>query len=272
MAKIYLNRLAKKYGINPNDVSGTNYQTLMNDILARNTKNIAETTGKLSDSHWSKALGKVSTKEKRFTMPDLSEVLPENQVYIKKTAESGQLITNTLRDRLSEDLTSALNEFRTKKTDEQAFIRRRGTQAGTINPKVIDLFQQKITETFENYTKKDPKYGIPSNIKTIAVTEARSAINDIKEAYTNDLVKKNPNVKMRKKWIQNKSLSKVPRQGHGVVNGQVIDKNVKFLVPLFDKDGRLVETTPMERPHDPNARLEQIIGCNCDIEYFAEVI
>lgn len=272
MAKIYLNRLAKKYGINPNNVKGANYQTLMNDILARNTKNIAETTAKLSDEHWTKSLGKVSTKEKRFILPDISEVLPENQIFIKKTAESGQLITNTLRDRLSKDLNDALNEFKTKQTDEQAFVRRRGTKAGTINPKVIDLFQEKIIETFENYTKKDPRFGIPSNIKTIAVTEARSAINDIKESYTNDLVEKNPDIRMRKKWIQNRSLSKVPRQGHGVVNGTSVDKNEKFLVPLFNKDGQLIETTPMERPHDPNARLEQVIGCNCDVEYFAEVI
>lgn len=274
MAKIYLNRLTKKYDIDPTKVRGGNYRTLMNDILARNTKNIAETTAKLSNDHWNKTLKKVSTKEKRFIMPDLSEVIPDNTVFIRKTAEQGQLITNTLRDKLSKDLTDVLSEFRTKKTDEQAFIRRRGTQAGTVNPELIRLFQEKITETFEAYTKTDPRFGVPPNVKTIATTEARSAINDLKEAYVKDLMKRNPDIKMRKRWKQNKSLAKHPRVGHSEVNGTSVDFDEMFLVPLYKEiKGKFVRigTTPMSRPHDPNAPLEQIVGCNCDVEHFAEI-
>jgi len=271
MAKIYLNRLAKKYGVDPRNVSGENYQILMNQILARNTKNITEATAKLTDEHWTKSLSRVSTKEKRFILPDVSEVLPTNAVYIKKTADQGQLITNSLRTKLSEDLQQTLLEFRTAKTDEPAFLRRRGAKAGTINPELIDIFQAKIKETFNEYTKIDPRFGIPTNIKTIAVTEARSAINDIKDAYTKDMLSKNPDMRMRKKWRQNKSLSIKPRKGHNEVNGQIIDFNEKFIVPLYNHKGEIIDNTPMSRPHDPEARKEQNINCNCDIEHFAEI-
>lgn len=271
MAKIYLNRLAKKYGIDPKNVSGENYQILMNQILARNTKNITEATAKLTDEHWTKSLSRVSTKEKRFILPNVEEVLPAKAVYIKKTADQGQLITNSLRTKLSKDLQESLLEFRTAKTDEPAFIRRRGIKAGTINPELINIFQAKIKDTFEAYTKIDPTFGVPPNIKTIAVTEARSAINDIKDAYTKDMLSKNPDMRMKKKWRQNKSLAKKPRKGHSMVNGQIIDFNEKFIVPLYNHKGEVIDNTPMERPHDPNARKEQIINCNCDIEHFAEI-
>lgn len=271
MAKIYLNRLAKKYGIDPKNVSGENYQILMNQILARNTKNITEATAKLTDEHWTKSLSRVSTKEKRFILPDVSEVLPAKAVYIKKTADQGQLITNSLRTKLSKDLQESLLEFRTAKTDEPAFIRRRGAKAGTINPELINIFQAKIKDTFAAYTKIDPTFGVPPNIKTIAVTEARSAINDIKDAYTKDMLKKNPDMKMKKKWIQNKSLAKKPRKGHNEVDGQIIDFNEKFIVSLYNHKGQLVKVFPMDRPHDPLAPKEMTIGCNCDIEHFAEI-
>ena len=273
MAKIYLNRLAKKYDIDPADVSGVNYRILMQDILARNTKNITEATTKLTDTHWEKAFKKITTKERRFILPDVSEVLPKKALYIKKAADQGHLITNSLRNKLSDNLKEAMTEFRTKITDEPAYLRRRGAKAGTINPKLIALFQKKITGTFEAYTKKDPRYGIPSNIKTIAVTEARSAINDIKDAYTQELMKKNPDIRMRKKWIQNKSLSKKPRRGHTEIHGTKIDYYEKFHVPLYKKIKKrmiLIGHTKMDRPHDPTAPLEQFIGCGCDIEYFAE--
>lgn len=244
----------------------------MNQILARNTKNITEATAKLTDEHWTKSLSRVSTKEKRFILPDVSEVLPSKAVYIKKTADQGELITNSLRTKLSKDLQDSLLEFKTAKTDEPAFIRRRGAKAGTINPELVDIFQAKIKDTFEAYTKIDPAFGVPPNIKTIAVTEARSAINDIKDAYTKDMLSKNPNIRMRKKWRQNRSLAKEPRKGHNDVNGVIIDFNEKFIVPLYNHKGKIVSTTPMDRPHDPLAPKEQVIGCNCDIEHFAEVI
>jgi len=267
MAKIYLNRLAKKYGIDPKDVSGQNYQVLMNDILARNTQNIQQATAKLSDAHWNKSIKKFEAPGKRFILPDVTEVLPEKQVYIKKTADRGELITNSLRTKLSKDLQSVLQDFRTAGTGEPAFIRRRGTQAGTINPKVIELYQEKIMQTFQEYTKVDPRFGIPGNIKTIATTETRSAIHDIKRAYSDELLKKNPSLRMRKKWIQNKGLSKEPRKGHSEVNGVIIDYSDKFKVPLYNKKGIRLRVDNMTGPHDPNAPKEQNIGCSCDIEY-----
>lgn len=257
----------KKYGINK--ISGNNYNALMRDILIKNNQDIAQATAKLSDDHWNKSLKKIS-KPKRFILPDVSEVLPEENVHIVKAAEQGQLMSNTLRERLSQDLRDAMDEFRTKVTDEPAFLRRRGIKAGTINPKVIDLFQGKIAKTFENYTKVDPQFGVPSNIKTIAVTEVRTTINDIKDNYVKTLLDKNPDLGMKKTWKQNKELAKEPRRGHSEVNGLTINQNEKFMVPLYNKKGLKINTTPMDRPHDPSAPAEQTIGCNCELEYFVE--
>ena len=75
---------------------------------------------------------------------------------------------------------------------------------------------------------------------------------------------------MKKKWRQNKQLSKKPRTGHSMVNNKIIDFNEKFQVPLI-VNGKRLGTTAMDRPHDPNAPLEQVIGCNCDIEHYGVV-
>lgn len=276
MAKLSLQRLIKKFGFGKGDVSGANYQDLMTDVLAHNTKQIANATAKLSRNHWDRSLKKLSrtVREKRqFIIPDVSDVIPKDAVFFKKSAEQGQIITDTLRDRLTGDLRATLESFKTK-TGEPSFIRRRGVTAGTMNPKLTVELEKSILATFTDYTKIDPKYGVPSNINTIAVTEARSTVNAIKESYNQKLMEDNPDIDMMKEWIQNKGLSKDPRLGHAAVNHKKIKFHDKFQVPLYKKiRGKLVRigTTLMSRPHDPDAPLEQIIGCHCELRYFAQV-
>ena len=49
-------------------------------------------------------------------------------------------------------------------------------------------------------------------------------------------MKQNPDIRMRKRWKQNKSLAKVPRLGHSEVDGTSVDFDEKFLVPLILKN------------------------------------
>ena len=273
MAKLHLSRLIKKYDFSASQVKGANYRRLMKDVLANNSENIARATGRLSQSHWDKALKKVKrAKRRQFIIPNVEETLPKRSVFLKKAAVQGNLITDTLRDRLTENLRSSLENFRTKKTDEPSFIRRRGTKAGTINPQLSKQFLRDITKTFESYTKTDPAFGIPGNIKTIAVTEMRSTINEMKHTYNQELMRKNPDIEMRKRWQQNKKLAAVPRKGHMIIHGVEIAMSDDFNVPLYASDGKKIGTTKMKRPHDPNAPLEQVAGCNCDIVYFASIL
>lgn len=277
MAKIHLQRLIKQYDFSPDEVSGSNYRKLIKRILQNNAENMSKASARLSSDHWSKSLNKLSrsARDKRqFILPNVEEVMPKRSIFINKAAERGELITDTLRDRLTKDLRDTLNGFRTE-SGEPAFLRRAGAKAGTINPKLIDQLQKNLQKTFQGYTKRDPRYGVPGNIKTIATTEARSAINGMKRAYNEELMRRNPNIRMKKTWLQNRSLAKEPRKGHGEVNGQTIDFRENFNVPNYQKVKgiwMLMGHDLMDGPHDPNAPAEQVIGCNCDIKYFAEIL
>jgi hypothetical protein len=145
--------------------------------------------------------------------------------------------------------------------------------AGTINPKLINEFESHIKDVFANYTKRDKTLGIPSNIHNIAVTEFRSNIEDVKKTYMNKVIQKNPEVEIKKTWKQNKQLSNIFRRSHNAVNGKTIPINIKFIVPIFSHVGgrwhKTGELILMDRPHDQNAPLNQIIGCNCELIYSA---
>lgn len=273
MAKIHLSRLEKKYNLSPGTVKGANYRQLMKDIIDNETVNTAKMTARISQSNYTKQMAKVKDLSKRMVLPNINEVLPKRSIFVRKAAIDGDIITDTLRDSLTKNLRETLREFRTKKTKEPAYLRRRGEQAGTINPKVIAEFEKRITKTFKNYTKINPKYGVPSNVHDIAVTEIRKTINPIKQSYNEKLYAQNKNrFDFFKKWKQNKSLAKVPRLGHLQVDGIQILITENFQVPrykIIKKRWVKVATDSMRYPHDPAAVAEQVISCNCDIIYFA---
>jgi len=276
VAKIYLKQLQKKYNFNEGDVTGLNYRKLMQDIISNQSENISKATSRISKQNYDKQIKEFMKRlgergpEKRITLPDVSEALPKRSVFLRKGAQDGNILTDTLRDNLTRNLRESLGEFKTK-TGEQAFVRRKGTKAGSINTKVIDVFEEKIKGTFENYTKSDPRFGVPANVHQIAVTEIRSTVDAIKHNYNIKLAKKNrDNVEMYKIWRQNKSLAKEPRVSHDKVNGIRLPIDEAFQVPIMVKKGGqmiTIGTDSMQHPHDPNASAENVIGCNCDIEY-----
>jgi len=266
MAKVHLDRIAKKFDI-IKDWSGPMYQSLMKIIIAENTQSISNKIAKLNRFDWNKALKKITPVEKKFIMPDVSTVLPKRSVFIRKGAEQGTILSDTLRDSLTKDLRATLNQF-TPKTGEAKFIKRRGVQAGKTNEKLIAQFEKTIKGTFKGYTKKNPRFGMPTNIHSIAVTEMRSTINTIKSQYTTKMLQKNPDMIVRKRWIQNRSLAVEPRKGHGIVSARKpIPLNKYYNVPHYIKKGKKlvrVRTDLMMHPHDPDAPADAVIGCNCE--------
>ena len=126
-------------------------------------------------------------------MPDVSEVLPKRSIFIRKGAESGEKISDTIRDALTKTLRQSLNQF-TPITGEATYIRRRGVKAGTINDKLINNFEKDIRNVFNGYVKKNKFLRMPPNIHAIAVTEYRGSIADIRSNYTDQLLQKNKNL------------------------------------------------------------------------------
>lgn len=267
--KLSQDRLKKKYGKSPGGGFGGKYAEVMAEVIAFNSEKVSNAINRLSSEKWSKALKNISTKEKRFVLPDVSDVLPRRSVFAKKSLEKGTIISQTIKDRLNADLRAVLKDFTTE-TGQASFVRRTGKLAGTINPDLVERFEATIEKTFQSYTKKNPKLGMPTNIHAIAVTETRTTINEIKTLFVEKVIEKNPEVKVKKQWLHNPGLSKEPRPGHAKMHLKTIGIDDKFKVPRFFKErGKWVQygNTPMDRPHDPTAPLDQIITCNCDIQY-----
>lgn len=265
MAKMHLDRLKRKHGW-----TGKRYQDLMKKIIANNTESIARATARISNSNYSRALKKIKKKERRFVLPDISEALPKRSVFVRKGAERGELLTDALRTELDKQLRGVLQDL--KKRKEPVYITRRGAKAGRISPVAIDEFEKRIRQTFVNYTRKDKRYGVPSNIHTIAVTEVRSTVSEMKHQYNEQLLKRNPDkLKLFKRWIHNPTLSQEPRPHHMQMDGRTKPGAQPFSVRRkIKKKGKWVQIgwTKMMRPHDPSAPPDQVINCNCDIDYF----
>lgn len=270
MAKISLDRLKKKYGAG--DLEGENYSGLISTILATNQENVSRRIGELGQTEWNRALAKITGERKSFVIPSLEEVLPKRSVFTLKAAQNGNKITDTLRDRLTADLRAVLSGF-TPKTAEQTYVTRRGTHAGQINPRLVKEFKDRITQTFQHYTKNDPKFGIPSNVKSIAVTEVRSAVGMIKREFADQLTKRNSSIKLWKRWIHNANLSKVPRHGHLELNKKAVPNDQQFTIRTYKKkEGRWKHTATAyaSGPHAPELPASEVIGCNCDLVYEAK--
>ena len=273
MAKIHIDRLMKQYGIPKDGLTGIPHEFVITTILRNNNENISRRIGELNKEHWEKSLKKITSKEKQFIIPDVSDVLPKKSIFILKAAESGKQISETLRNDLTSKLRQSLTQF-TPTTNESTYIRRREVGAGKINPKLINEFQNNIRGVFENYVSKGEYEKVPPNIRNIAVTEMRSSISSINRSYMSKLMEKNPELIVRKQWIQNKSLSHEFRHSHNAVNGQTINIDEMFRIPLYEKKGnkwvKTGNTVLASGPYDDTLPASETIGCSCDLRYIAQ--
>lgn len=247
--------MRRKYGF-----TGERYRELIQRIIQQNSINIANKLGRLGRDHYERAARKVSTQERRFVVPDVSEALPARGVFMRKAAVSGKRMIDTLRDRLTKNLRESMMQF-TPKTGEATFITRRGVRAGRVNPKLVEEFERDMKSTFEGYTRTDPSYGVPANIHQIAVTELRSTADEVKASYMDEIARRNPDFAIRKRWVHNKRLSEQPRPHHMAIDGQTVKWDEHFV---------LGNGFRMRYPHEPGAPPEEVIGCNCDFDVLVQ--
>ncbi len=272
MAKLYLDRLRKKYGAK--GWTGKRYRELMALIIASNHENVDHAVSLRSDAYYRDQFRRLQkTTAVQLKVPPMEQLLPRRNVYLRKGATNGRMITDSLRDRLSYDLRQAVASFMESGRGTMQY--QKGEAIGRINPALIAQFESAIMKTFDNYTKSHGGE-IPSNISTIAETEIRSAISDIKHTYAQQLMARNPGrLIIVKKWKHNHKLSSEPRIGHEMMDGKTARMDVPFTVPMYRrlKTGKVYEgQTLMQHPHDPSAPPEQVINCHCECDYLTEIV
>lgn len=253
--KINFDRLKNRYGYKKERLS-----SITAKIIEENQKRVQNKVARMTKKQMDVSFRRLGKKEKRMTFPKLEDVFPGRTILARKSAEKGKLISDTFRNELGADIRRAMKE--------NPLTYERGISAGRVSRKLIDDVEAKITKRFDSYTQKDPRFKRPSNIRQIAITETRSAVTDIKEKYIEKLIDTN-NLVSKKRWKHNRSLSKEPRQGHQELDMVTIDKKDSFDVNVYKK-GVIVRTDKMSRPHDPLANVDQVVACNCDVDYFVK--
>ena len=251
MAKIYLDRIQKKYGW-----TGGKYEQLMGKIIAQNSTNISHNVARISQTSFEKENIKLRKKgrgkEKLFVLPDVKDIIPRKEFALLKGADKGKLMTDNIREKLTQNLRNTIKDPKYKT--------RTGVRAGLIKQDMIKDFEKTITKTFTNYTKRDPKYGVPSNIHTIANEEIRATMSQINDDYMGKFLQLNDDTEARKRWIHNTRMVKVPRKPHVALHRVTIPYNEYFEI----KSDRVYLC---RYPHDPNLPIGEKAGCNCEIQY-----
>ena len=250
-----MTRLEKKYG------TFANYNDLIQKILSRNSRDVSKAIARTAGDSFADERRKVlhepkAMGEKALVMPHPDEVVNRAQ-SILKAKDRGRMMSENLRARLTEDLHKILSK--------PEYTRRRGALAGTLKQQAIDDFRKSITETFEGYTKRDPKIGVPPNIRNIAVTEVRTAVNITRDSYMKQMQEKNPDVVITKVWRHNRGAKK-PRPAHLEMNGVQIPYTQDF--KYYNPDTGNMISTP--HPHAPGMPPSESIGCSCECAYKVE--
>jgi hypothetical protein len=239
-------RLSKKYS---DSWKGKKYEKLISNIIAENYAKISSNVLKADKKKFFLNLKTSMPKrnvEKTIVLPPVKEVINKSPTIIK-AAEKGKLLTKTIRDLLKNDIKQTLLSENIT------------TKRGYVNKNIQKKLQKKIIETFQNYTERNKKFKVPNNVRNIAVTESRFVINNIRHEYVKRISNEvKNNFLIKKKWIQNKSLSKNPRESHTKLhNSRAILLNEQFNV-----NGHLAYS-----PHDVRLPASETIGCSCELKY-----
>ena len=223
-ARLTLKKLAKKYGV---DIEGATYAKVVQEIINENVARASKKMGSLSNRRMKQAFAD-SIKDGIVDLPAYAI----SNLTVRKGAEDGKMITDTLRDVLTRGLRKAI------------------TDNPNDTEKAIAQMQSHIKDTFTTYTT--------SHAKMIAITEVRSSVDLSKAEYIRELVARNPNkLRVTKKWIHHDHLVKVPRPTHKAIDGEKVLFNQPFSIGLM-------------YPHDPNAPASEVIGCQCGYQVEVE--
>lgn len=224
--RLTLKKLAKKYGV---DIEGATYAKVVQEIVNENVARASKKMGDLSNRRMKQAFAD-SVKNGIIDLP--AYAIPN--VTVRKGAEDGKMITDTLRDTLTRGLRKAI------------------TDNPNDTEKAIAQMQSHIKDTFATYTT--------SHAKMIAVTEVRSSVDLSKAEYVRELITRNPNkLRVTKKWIHHDHLVKIPRQTHKAIDGEKVLFNQPFSIGLM-------------YPHDPSAPASEVIGCQCGYQVEVEEV
>jgi hypothetical protein len=280
MAKIHLDRIKQKYGW-----TGGKYQALMSHILASQSTMISNRIGEIQKSKINKHISYSERKLGiKLKVPDLSEILPARSVHIRKAADRGKLLSDSLRASLTQNLRESVLEYMAEGRPLMQGVR--GEKRGRMNPELVNQFEARIRNTFEAYAKRDPKLQVPPNCRAIADTEVRSSVNEIKHKYMERLAESNRDtLEIRKTWIHHPNLSKDPRPGHRVTNGKTVAMNEMFKVPIYERIGTVKTGIRSGRarwkktggfvwlsyPHDSQGPIGEIASCHCEADYMIVV-
>ena len=223
-ARLTLKKLAKKYGV---DIEGATYTKVVQEIINENVARASKKMGNLSNRRMKQAFAD-SVKDGVVDLPAYAI----SNLTVRKGAEDGKMITDTLRDVLTRGLRKAI------------------TDNPNDTEKAIAQMQSHIKDTFATYTT--------SHAKMIAVTEVRSSVDLSKAEYIRELIARNPNrLRVTKKWVHHDHLVKVPRLTHKAIDGEKVLFNQPFSIGLM-------------YPHDPNAPASEVIGCQCGYQVEVE--
>jgi len=254
-------RLQKKYG------KGKTLRELMADVVQASTQNIAEKITERQINEFEKSWErqpKGRRKGKRLVLPGVTEILPDAEQLRAYSKGIGDEITDTMRDRVVGSMRKTIQQFALE--GKQRVVRPAGRTAGQINPELFDQLKKDLVSSTKQYTRKNPKSGVPDKVDEIAASTLRSTIINSKREYVLNLVALNPKAKAWKTWNHNPSLSKEPRKAHGQMNGKKKPFFGIYMVNHY-QGNKKIGVDPMEGPHDPDAPLHQKISCHCDITY-----
>lgn len=261
MAKVYLDRLRKRHGW-----TGGSYRELMRKIVEANHDTVSRQVA-ARDAAWLRR--RAESRAGQVMVPPMDELLPASRLYARKAAVRGDLMADALRDKLSKNLRDSLAEYMSG-----AAQGKRGQNRGRMDAGLVNTFEQAIQHTFESYTRRQGGQ-MPTNVRTIAETELRCAVSEVKHLYAEALVNANPGkLELAKRWVHHPHLSDQPRDGHASVDGRMVSLNQGFKVPLTRRTSAGVKVlgfTVMQYPHDPSAPPEQVINCHCECDYVVVV-
>jgi hypothetical protein len=246
--KLRMSKLSKKTGW-----TGGKLQNLMSSVVEFNTDKIINKTKRIAVKDMKEVAEGLTTRLKAIEIPNVEEIFPARSVFIRKSAEKGKLLVDNLRDDLSKDLRSAMRS--------NNMMYAPGTNTQKVTKTLVNDVENRITKTFQGYTKKNPKFGIPTNVHAIAVTEVRSSVAAIKKEYITKLVAVNDLVST-KIWKHNPQLSRtIPRPEHAALNGIV--KDIDGTYTIKSETGNYT----VHGPHDGSLPVSQVISCHCDLVY-----
>jgi hypothetical protein len=273
MSKIHKDRLLKSYG-----ELKKKRGKLMNDILAKHTedihKRVITTQYTMLTDRLQKIINQIQNipdmsdtkkrirvQEHAFNIPKVFDTVKPHIVWADNAEARGHVITDNLRERISGNLKKIITK--------PEYSRTRGKLTGTLKDQAILDMRKELRLTFYNYTKVDPTIGIPKNIKAIATTETRRVVNQTKQDYVSAFVSANPDIIMIKRWIHGGNVwgarNYHPRRNHRKLHGKEITFDQDFMIK--DETTGAVYLVPC--PHDESLPPEQVIGCQCSIQYIA---